>query len=46
MDKELERIKDEHIARLRTKNVVMIETVDYGDRVHQWSPEWKPPAGP
>ena len=39
MDAELERIKDEHIANLRKRNVIMIETSDYGFRVHQWSPD-------
>lgn len=39
MDVELERIKDEHVANLRKRHVVMIETSDYGYRVHQWSPD-------
>lgn len=39
MDAELERIKDEHVANLRKRHVIMIEQADYGYRVHQWSPD-------
>ena len=39
MDAEVERIKDEHYANLRKRNVIMIEQSDYGYRMHQWSPD-------
>jgi len=39
MDTEVERIRDEHYSNLRKRNCIIIEQVDYGYRVHQWSPD-------
>ena len=39
MDAELERIKDEHFAVIRKRDIVMIVKGDYGWEVHQWSPD-------
>lgn len=39
VDAQVERIKDEQISDLRKRNLIMIETSDYGYRVHQWSPD-------
>jgi hypothetical protein len=44
MDAELERIKDEHIANLRKRRAIMIETSDYGYCVHHWSPDGVAPT--
>lgn len=33
----IDEIKDEHLASLRQREVIIIETSDYGYRVHQWT---------
>lgn len=35
----IDEIKDEHIANLRNRNLIIIEAGDYGYRVHQWMPD-------
>lgn len=39
MDAEVEKIKDDQIAYLRKRNLIIIETSDYGYQVHQWAPD-------
>lgn len=35
----IDEIKNEHIANLRKRDVIMIEKSDYGYRVHHWTPD-------
>ena len=39
MDIEVQSIKREHYERLKSGDVLMIEAVPGGYRVHQWSPD-------